>query len=309
MSVDLAGVLVPCTTPFDPVTGDVDLVGFRANVRSFLAHPVRGIVVGGSTGEAVLLDEDERMVLLQGARDLVPDDRLVVAGTGAESTRTTIRRCEESAGMGADAVLVQPPAFYRGAMTDAALLEHYRAVAAASPIPVILYQVPLRMSTLEFSSSLVADLAKIANVVGIKDSRGSLELVAEWVDRTPDTFQVLVGSGAILYGGLEVGAVGGVLAVANLAPGPASAIHAAHRAGDSAEAGRMQELVAPVHVEIVAGMGVPGVKAGLDLLGLRGGDPRLPLRPLPDRDRDNVAEVLAAAQTGPAVVDGASSAR
>ena len=308
MSVDLTGVLVPCTTPFDPVTGDVDLVGFRANVRSFLAHSVRGIVVGGSTGEAVLLDEDERMVLLQGARDLVPDDRLVVAGTGAESTRTTIRRCEESAGMGADAVLVQPPAFYRGAMTDTALLEHYRAVAAASPIPVILYQVPLRMSTLEFSSSLVADLAKIANVVGIKDSRGSLELVAEWVDRTPDTFQVLVGSGAILYGGLEVGAVGGVLAVANLAPGPASAIHAAHRAGDSAEAGRMQELVAPVHVEIVAGMGVPGVKAGLDLLGLRGGDPRLPLRPLPDRDRDNVAEVLAAAQTGPAVVDGASSA-
>ena len=308
MSVDLTGVLVPCTTPFDPVTGDVDLVGFRANVRSFLAHSVRGIVVGGSTGEAVLLDEDERMVLLQGARDLVPDDRLVVAGTGAESTRTTIRRCEESAGMGADAVLVQPPAFYRGAMTDTALLEHYRAVAAASPIPVILYQVPLRMSTLEFSSSLVADLAKIANVVGIKDSRGSLELVAEWVDRTPDTFQVLVGSGAILYGGLEVGAVGGVLAVANLAPGPASAIHAAHRAGDSAEAGRMQELVAPVHVEIVAGMGVPGVKAGLDLLGLRGGDPRLPLRPLPDRDRDNVAEVLAAAQTGPEVVDGASSA-
>ena len=308
MSVDLTGVLVPCTTPFDPVTGDVDLVGFRANVRSFLAHSVRGIVVGGSTGEAVLLDEDERMVLLQGARDLVPDDRLVVAGTGAESTRTTIRRCEESAGMGADAVLVQPPAFYRGAMTDTALLEHYRAVAAASPIPVILYQVPLRMSTLEFSSSLVADLAKIANVVGIKDSRGSLELVAEWVDRTPDTFQVLVGSGAILYGGLEVGAVGGVLAVANLAPGPASAIHVAHRAGDLAEAGRMQELVAPVHVEIVAGMGVPGVKAGLDLLGLRGGDPRLPLRPLPDRDRDNVAEVLAAAQTGPAVVDGASSA-
>jgi len=308
VSVDLAGVLVPCTTPFDPVTGDVDLVGFRANVRSFLAHSVRGIVVGGSTGEAVLLDEDERMVLLQGARDLVPDDRLVVAGTGAESTRTTIRRCEESAGMGADAVLVQPPAFYRGAMTDAALLEHYRAVAAASPIPVILYQVPLRMSTLEFSSSLVVDLAKIANVVGIKDSRGSLELVAEWVDRTPDTFQVLVGSGAILYGGLEVGAVGGVLAVANLAPGPASAIHAAHRSGDSAEAGRMQELVAPVHVEIVAGMGVPGVKAGLDLLGLRGGDPRPPLRPLPDRDRDNVAEVLAAAQTGPSVVDGASSA-
>ena len=292
MSLDLSGVLIPCTTPFDPITGDVDLVGFRANVRSFMAHPVRGIVVGGSTGEAVLLDEDERVLLLEGARDLVPDDRLVIAGTGAESTRATIRRCEVSAGKGADAVLVQPPAFYRGAMTDAALLDHYRAVAAASPIPVILYQVPLRMSTLEFSTNLVAGLATIASVVGIKDSRGSLELVGELVDRTPDAFQVLVGSGAALYGGLELGAVGGILGVANLAPGPAAAIHAAHKAGDSAEAGRIQEAVAPVHTEIVAAMGVPGVKVGLDLLGLRGGDPRLPLRPLPDGKREDVASVL-----------------
>ena len=292
MSLDLSGVLIPCTTPFDPITGDVDLVGFRANVRSFMAHPVRGIVVGGSTGEAVLLDEDERVLLLEGARDLVPDDRLVIAGTGAESTRATIRRCEVSAGKGADAVLVQPPAFYRGAMTDAALLDHYRAVAAASPIPVILYQVPLRMSTLEFSTNLVAGLATIASVVGIKDSRGSLELVGELVDRTPDAFQVLVGSGAALYGGLELCAVGGILGVANLAPGPAAAIHAAHKAGDSAEAGRIQEAVAPVHTEIVAAMGVPGVKVGLDLLGLRGGDPRLPLRPLPDGKREDVASVL-----------------
>ena len=295
MSVDLSGVLVPCTTPFDPVTGDVDLVGFRANVRSFMAHPIRGIVVGGSTGEAVLLDEEERVLLLEGARDLVPDNRLVIAGTGAESTRATIRRCDVSAANGADAVLVQPPAFYRGAMTDAALLDHYRAVAAASPIPVILYQVPLRMSTLELSTDLVAGLAKIANVVGIKDSRGSVEVVAELVDHTPDAFQVLVGSGAALYGGLELGAVGGILGVANLAPGLAAAIHVAHKAGDSAEAGRIQETVAPMHTEIVAAMGVPGVKVALDVLGLRGGDPRLPLPPLPDGKREDVANVLARA--------------
>ena len=292
MRVDLSGVFVPCATPFDPVTGDVDLVGFRANVRSFMAHPLRGIVVGGTTGEAVLLDEDERTVLLEGARDLVPDHRWLVAGTGAESTRATIRRCQVSGRIGADAVLVQPPAFYRGAMTDAALLEHYRAVAAESPIPVVLYQVPLSMNTLEFSTSLVAQLAKIENVVGIKDTRGSLELVGELVDRTPEAFQVLVGNGAALYGSLELGAVGGILGVANLAPGPAAAIHAAHGAGDSAEAGRIQEVVAPVHNEIVAAMGVPGVKVGLDLLGLRGGDPRLPLPPLPDEKRESVASIL-----------------
>jgi len=138
----------------------------------------------------------------------------------------------------------------------------------------------------------VAGLAKIANIVGIKDSRGSLELVGELVERTPDAFQVLVGSGAVLYGGLEVGAVGGILGVANLAPGPAAAIHAAFKAGHSAEAGRLQEAVAPVHAEIVAAMGVPGVKVGLDLLGLRGGDPRPPLGPLPDGKREHVASVL-----------------
>ena len=292
MTVDLSGIFVPCTTPFDPVTGEVDLVGFRANMRSFMTHPVRGIVVGGSTGEAVLLDEDERIVLLEGARDLVPEDRLVVAGTGAESTRTTIARCKASAEKGADAVLVQPPAFYRGAMTDAALLEHYGAVAAASPIPVILYQVPLRMSTLDFSTDLVVELANIANIVGIKDSRGSLELVGELVARTPEGFQVLVGSGSALYGSLELGAFGGILAAANLAPGPTTAIHAAHEAGDSAEAGRVQKVVAPVHDEIVSTMGVPGVKVGLDLLGLRGGEPRPPLGPLPDGKHESVAGVL-----------------
>ena len=292
MSVDLSGVLIPCTTPFDPVTGELDLVGLRSNFRSMLLHPVRGIVVGGSTGEAVLLDEDERARVLDGARDVVPPDRLVVAGTGAESTRASVRRCHVAAEAGADAVLVQPPAFYRGAMTDAVLLEHFRAVAKASPIPVIVYQVPLRLSTLEYSASLVADLAGLDNIIGIKDSRGSLELVGEVVSRTPDDFQVLVGSGAILYGGLELGAVGGILAVANLAPGQSAALHAAFLAGDSAESGRLQELVGPVHAEVVGGFGVPGVKAALDLLGLCGGDPRPPLPRLHDEGREQISKIL-----------------
>ena len=292
MSVDLAGVLIPCTTPFDPVTGEVDLVGLRANFRSWLAHPIRGIVVGGSTGEALLLDEDERAAVLGGARDLISEDRLLVAGTGAESTRATIRRCDVATEAGADAVLVQPPAFYRGAMTDAALLDHYRAVAKGSPIPVIVYQVPLRLSTLELSTSLLADLSKVDNIIGIKDSRGGLELVGEVVSRTEDDFQVVVGSGAAFYGGLELGAVGGILAVACLAPGRSAAIHQAFASGDSAEAGRIQEVVGPVHQEIVGGMGVPGLKVALDFLGLRGGDPRPPLQPLPDHRKDEVAKVL-----------------
>jgi 4-hydroxy-2-oxoglutarate aldolase len=98
--IDLGGVLIPAATPFDGRSGEVDLLAFRANLREWLTHPVRGIVVGGSTGEAVLLDEDERLGLEDAARGVIPADRLLVVGTGAESTRLTIRRGREAAERG-----------------------------------------------------------------------------------------------------------------------------------------------------------------------------------------------------------------
>ena len=292
--IDLSGVFIPTTTPFDPVTGDVDLVGFRNNLRSFLNHPVRGFVVGGSTGEAVYLDQDERARTLEGARGVI-GDRLLVAGTGAESTRATVRLTNAAADIGADAVLVQPPAFYKSAMSSRVLVDHYHAVADASRVPVILYQVPLRFSTLDFATGLVEELSGHPNIVGIKDSRGDLGLVGELVTRTRDGFQVMVGSGARFYGALEIGTVGGILGVANIAPGLCAGIHEAFAAGRSAEAGRIQELVTPLHNEIVGQRGVPGVKRALDLQGLRGGDPRLPLRPLPENQNAALEKLLATA--------------
>ena len=274
--MDLNGVLIPAATPFDPVTGDVDVVALRANVRAWLETSVLGIVIAGSTGEAVVLDPEERRNLLDAARDVVPGDRLLVAGTGAESTRATLRLTREAAEAGADAVLVMPPAFYKGAMTPETLRVHYTEVADASPVPLILYQVPLRFSTLDLRTGLVAELSRHENVV----------------DQCAPDFQVLVGNGALLYASLELGAVGGVLGVANLAPAGCADLVRAFRDGDAAEAGRLQERVGPVHKEVVAGLGVPGVKAGLDLQGLHGGDPRPPLRALPDADRVKVRAAL-----------------
>ncbi|MEZ4415351.1 MAG: dihydrodipicolinate synthase family protein [Gemmatimonadota bacterium] len=293
--LDLSGVFIPATSPFDPVSGDLDVVGLRANVRRWSGTGVKGIVIGGSTGEAMLLDDEERLAALDATAGVLPDGVLLVAGTGAESTRRTVRLTREAAAHGAHAVLVQPPAFYKGAMTPEALLIHYTAVAEASPVPVIIYQVPLRLSTLDLPTGLVAELSKHPNVIGIKDSRGQLDLVGDLVSQTVTGFQVLVGSGAHLYASLEVGAVGGILGVANLAPRESAAICAAFARGDHAEAGRIQKEVGPVHVEIVGGLGVPGVKASLDLLGYRGGDPRPPLRPLPDRGRETAHKVLRAA--------------
>jgi len=290
--MDLAGVLIPAATPFDPVTGEVDVVALRGNVRRWLEAPVRGIVIGGSTGEAVLLDRDERAALLTAARGVVPDDRLLVAGTGAESTRLTLLLTRDAAERGADAALIQPPAFYRGGMTPEVLRDHYRAVADESPVPVILYQVPLRFSTVELPTGLVAELSEHPNVVGIKDSRGDLEVVGALVNAVRSGFQILVGSGSAFYASLEVGAVGGILGVANLLPEECAAIHGALSRGRTAEAGRLQEVVGPVHNRIVGKLGVPGVKAALDLLGYAGGAPRAPLKALGEAGRADVRDAL-----------------
>lgn len=292
MSIDLRGTFLPVTTPFDPVTGDVDVVAFRANLRGWFAHPIRGVLVAGSTGEAVYLDDHELSALLEAARDVVPEDRTLLVGTGAESTRAAVRKAKKAAEAGADAVLVKPPAYYKGAMTPEALARHYRAVADASPVPVLVYQVPLRLSTLEFPTGLVAELSRHPNIVGIKDSRGNLDLVGELLEQCADGFQVVVGAGHVLYGGLELGAVGGIVAVGLMAPADAAGISVAFYEGRKADAGRIQERIAPVHTGIVGGMGVPGIKAAMDVLGMHGGDPRPPLLPVGDTRREEIRGVL-----------------
>ncbi len=290
--IDLSGVFIPAVTPFESDTGDVDIPAFQSNLRRWSTFPIQGIVIAGTTGEAVLLDEEERLALVRAGKEVLPPEILLTVGTGVESTRATVRLSRRVAEAGAQAVLVQPPAYYKGAMTPEALREHYLAVADASPVPVIVYQAPLRMSTLDFPTGLVAELSHHENIVGIKDSRGKLELVGELVEQCEKGFQVLVGSGAALYPAMEVGAVGGIVGVANMAPGPSGELFQAFRAGRSSEAGRLQQQIGPIHNDIVAAMGVPGVKVALDLLGFAGGLPRPPIRPLDDRKGAEVREVL-----------------
>ena len=204
-TIDLSGAFLPVTTPFDATTGDVDIPAFRANLARWFENPVSGILIAGSTGESVFLDEEERATLVEAAADMVPQDGTVIAGTGTESTRHTIRLTQQAAAAGADAVLVSPPAYFKGAMSDEVLTEHFHAVAEASPVPVLIYQVPLRLSTLEFSTEEIARLSEHPNIVGIKDSRGRLDLALELVEATTDDFQVLVGSGAIMHPAMQGG--------------------------------------------------------------------------------------------------------
>jgi 4-hydroxy-2-oxoglutarate aldolase len=276
--IDLRGILGPVVTPFD-TNGDVDAAAFAANIRAHLAAGLQGIVVTGSTGEAALLDESERMQLVEVARREIPAGRSLIVGTGGESTRGVIARNRAVAERGADAVLVVAPHYYAGAMTNDALREHYTRVADASPVPVMLYTIPKYMH-FALPPELVRELATHGNIVGMKDSSGDADLFARYLESKRDDFRVLTGSAGLLKEALRMGADGAILAAALFAPRIALDALAAVQGGDVPRADAAQARLAPLGARIVGAMGVPGVKAALDAVGLRGGEPRAPLQPL-----------------------------
>ena len=289
----LEGVLLPVTTPFR-ADGEIDETALAANVERWSRHPIVGVLVGGSTGESVLLDPGEASAAVRAVREALPADRTLIAGTGRQSTRATIRASREAAEAGADAVLVYPPSYFRGQMTPEALRVHYWEVADASPVPVLMYHVP-KFVPVGLAPDLVGELIRHGNVVGIKDSSGDMQNLGALCEVCGDEAVVLVGAGTHLYSGLEIGARGGIVAVGLLAPGAATELFAAFRAGRAVEAGRLQERVGPLHRAVVGEAGVPGIKYALDCLGYHGGPPRAPLLPPDESGRAAVREALHAA--------------
>lgn len=290
-ALDLSGIFLPVTTPFGEDDGRADVEAFRANLRAWLATPISGIVVAGSTGEAPLLEDRELFLLVDAARREVSDDRVLVVGTGAESTRRTVALSREVAARGADAVMVRPPAYYAEAMTREALERHYLRVADASPVPVVLYHIP-RYVPVDLKLDLVRALTRHENVAGIKDSSGDIRRAGETARSIEQRAAVLVGNASILYGALEVGATGGVLAVGCLATEECCRLVEAVAAGDGERAGALQERITPLNRAVVGRHGAPGVKYALDRLGLVGGPPRPPLLPLDEEERRRVDGAL-----------------
>jgi 4-hydroxy-2-oxoglutarate aldolase len=291
MSLRLDGVFGPVVSTFKPDSGDIDCTAFTENVKSHIAAGLLGVVVCGSTGEAALLSEMERLELLEAARRAVPPERMVLMGTGAESTRLTVRRCHEAQTVGADAALVVAPHYYASAMTVDALRAHYAKVADESPLPVLLYNIPKYMH-FKLAPELVAVLAQHPNIVGIKDSSGDVDLLKSYLQAQSESFSVLTGNGGQLHPALMAGARGGILAVALFAAARSVAIFEAHSTGDHSTADRLQAEMKPLATTIVGELGVAGVKAAMDTVGLHGGPVRGPLLDLDAAGRARVSALL-----------------
>jgi 4-hydroxy-2-oxoglutarate aldolase len=286
----IGGVLVPVTTPFDPVTGEIAPVPLRANARALLNAGIHGLVAAGSTGEAALLGDEEFRQLVEWLRGVVPEDRLLVVGVGRESTRATLAAARVAGDLGADAVLVRPPAYYGASLSTPALTDHFRRVADESPVPVLLYNIP-KYTHFSISDQVLAGLTGHVNLVGAKDSSGDLKNFAAYRAAAPQWI-MMMGSGAAFYGALELGAAGGILAVGNFAARLALEVWEQFSAGTRTRAGAAQERLTPLHKGTVSERGVPGIKAAMDLVGLTGGPVRPPLAELGPSERKRVAGLL-----------------
>ncbi len=289
--MELRGVLGPVVTPFQSALGEVNINAFTHNVRAHMTAGLHGVVVAGSTGEAALLDDVERIRLVEAARREVPSDRLLLAGVGVESTRATVRLAQQAAAAGADAVLVVSPHYYTSAMTARALLDHFHRVADESPVPVVLYNIPKYVG-FTIAPTLVGELAEHKNIIGIKDSSGDIDLLTVYINKQTDAFSVLTGSGSLFCSSLQSGARGGILAVALFAPELTLSIYRSIMDGDLPSAASLQARLTPMATEIVGTMGVPGVKSAMDAIGLAGGPVRAPLLPLSQPEGRRVRALL-----------------
>lgn len=285
--------MVPAVSTFD-ARGELDRAAFQANIDAHLAFGMDGVLIAGSSGESALLEDLDRRQLLTWARERVPGHKWLLAGVGSESTRQTIARAKDAKDVGADAVLVVSPHYYLKRMTEPALLAHFRAVADASPLPVLLYNIPVYAHVV-MSPSFVHAMAQHGNVIGMKDSAGNLPMLAEYLAAQGDAFHVMTGSGATVVPALTAGVRGAMLAVALYAGPLVRAMVDQFRAGRIDEATALQARIGPLAVDIAGAMGPAGIKAAMTMVGLSGGTPRSPLLPLTDDERATVRARLQSA--------------
>lgn len=288
--MDLSGIFPALTTPF-AADGSVSIADLKHNIQMYNHIGLTGYVVMGSTGESVLLSKPEMEAVLVAVKETASRDKKLIAGTGAESTAETIERTKRAVELGYDAALVKTPYYYKPVYKPEVYLQHYRRVADASPIPVLLYSVP-QFTGVALEPPEVIALSEHPNIIGIKESSGNAQRVAEIIAGTTSHFQVLVGSAGTVYPSLAIGVRGAILALGSALPEKCVELYELFRQGKHEKARELQEVILRASKLVVSECGIAGVKYVMDQRGYRGGLPRLPLLPLKDEQKKRVNALL-----------------
>jgi 4-hydroxy-2-oxoglutarate aldolase len=289
--MNVSGIFPALVTPFE-ADGTLSLTGVKENIRRYNQTGLAGYVVLGSTGEAVMLSREEADLVLVAVKESAAPGKLLIAGTGAESTAETIARTRRAATLGYQVALVKTPYYYKPAYRAEAFIHHYRAVADASPIPVLLYSVPIFTGITLEAPEIIA-LSSHPNIIGIKDSSGSIQRIGEIVAGAPAHFQVLTGGAAVVYPALALGGRGAILALADLLPEKCVELYQLFQDGRHEQAKQLQLQLVRASKSIVSDHGIAGLKYAMELRGFTGGFPRLPILPVKEEKKSAIAALVA----------------
>jgi 4-hydroxy-2-oxoglutarate aldolase len=286
------GIFPPISTPF--LNGKLSSERVEKNLGRLYRTGIRGVVALGSNGEAALLSPEEKKMLVETVVRSSPDEMVIIAGTGCESTEETIQLTVECGEMGVHAALVLPPSYYWDKMSDEVLYRHYSRIADRSTIPILLYNVP-KFTHVRLSPGLIARLSVHGNIAGIKDSSADLVLLSDYIRAAAPGFKVLVGTATVLFAGLALGCTGGIMALANVVPEQCVELYNLMKQGAFEKAKAIQLKLIPLGKAVTTTYGVPGLKAAMDIVGYYGGDPRPPLLPSTKSEKDAIRNLIAEA--------------
>ena len=286
----LSGIFPPMATPFRDQKLDLDAVVY--NIEKMNQTGVRGVMPLGSNGEFRAVNDEETVSLIKTYKKHLAPDKTLIAGAGRDSAYYTVEMVKRVADAGADYASIVTPHYFAEKMTDEALCRYYEYVADRSPIPLLLYCVPIYAGGVVISYAAVGHLAQHENIVGMKDT--TKEDIAGYIAAGKDgaEFHVLAGTIKKFLGGLKLGAVGGVLSVAVYLPQLCADLFALYQAGKMAEAEALSERLISLSKQLTDTSAVAGVKSAMTLTGYHGGELRLPLLPLTSEQTQQQREIL-----------------
>lgn len=287
----IKGVFPPMITPFDK-NDEVDYGKHEANVKKWAEFDLGGFLVLGSNSETVFLTEEEKLKLIEITVKNKGENKLVMVGTGMESTKETIKLTNKAADIGADCALIITPFYYGGKMNDEALINYYTEVAENVKIPILIYNVT-KFTHVNISPAAVKVLSKHENIIGMKDSSGNIPQLISFkkvIDR--NNFNLMVGTASAWYPALTLGVEGSIMALANCCPQECIDVQKYYEAGETEKAQELYERVFPVNSAVTGKYGIPGLKYACDLLGFEGGFVRKPLLQAKDNEKEELMKIL-----------------
>jgi 4-hydroxy-2-oxoglutarate aldolase len=292
---EIKGVIPPVITPFKE-NDEVDYEKFSTNIKKWNSKDLAGVLVLGSNGETAYLREEEKLELIKLAVENTDDDKIVMVGTGLESTEMTIELTNKAAKLGADCALLLTPNYYGGKMGDEAQLAYFKEVADNTEIPILIYNVT-KFTHINISPKVVSELSKHKNIIGMKDSSGDVKQLIQFMNAGLDQeFNLLVGTAAAWYPALAVGVKASVMALANCCPDECIEVQKLFEEGKNEESLELYKKMYPVNSAVTGGYGIAGLKYVCDELGFEGGFTRKPLLPLKDREKGELDSIIKKAE-------------